>query len=78
MLLRFLILFFADDCIIFARTNIDEARTIRDLLSIFEALLEQKINLDKCEVSLNKCLEGHHIRRLSSILSIKEVQSHDK
>ncbi|XP_057518017.1 uncharacterized protein LOC130798939 [Amaranthus tricolor] len=78
MLLRFRTCFFADDCIIFARANIDEALSIKNLLSHFEFFSGQQINRDRCELSFSKSLEGYLRRRVSSCLDIKEVLSHDK
>lgn len=48
------------------------------MLSLFESLSGQTINLDKCEVFFNKCLDGYYKGQLSSILGIKEVRSHNK
>lgn len=71
-------LFFADDSIVFARANDREAAVIMNILKEYESLLDQKVNLDKCEVSYSKCLSSEVRRRVSAVLGFKEVLSHDK
>lgn len=55
-----------------------EAEAIMDILRRYEKLSGQMVNLDKCEVSFSKSLIHDVRRRVSSVLGIKEVLSHDK
>lgn len=49
-------LFFADDSIVFARANVQEANVILGILKTYEALSVQMVNFHKSEVSFNGVL----------------------
>lgn len=71
-------LFFADDSVIFARANVREAEAILGILKEYEILSGQMVNLKKCEVSFSNKRTADIRRRVTSVLGIKEVLSHDK
>ena len=43
-------LFFADDCLIFCRSNVEECNKIQELLALYETALGQMINKEKTTV----------------------------
>ena len=47
-------LLFADDCIIFAQADVQEAQHIAEILSSYEKVSGQKINLDKSMISCSR------------------------
>lgn len=51
-------LFFADDCILFARANLREAACLKSIFQTYESLSGQKINIAKSAVSFSKGLGG--------------------
>lgn len=71
-------LFFVDNSIIFARTNLGNAAAIKSILSSYEQLSGQKINGDKSAISFSKGLECGIRSSIYSLLEMEEVQRHDK
>ena len=47
-------LFFADDCLIFYRSTLEECAKIQELLAVYEAVLGQMINREKTTLFFSK------------------------
>ncbi|XP_021761446.1 uncharacterized protein LOC110726302 [Chenopodium quinoa] len=71
-------LFFADDNLLFTRATRQECSIIVDILNKYEATSEQKINLEKSEVSFSKGVHLPSRITLSSILGMEMVDNHVK
>ena len=71
-------LFFADDSIIFTRATVQEAKTIRNILSHYEFLFGQKINVEKSEISFSSKLESRTCHLIKVSLGFVGVAMHGK
>lgn len=71
-------LLFADDTIIFCKANMDEARTIRDLLHRYELTSGQQVNMAKTNVSVSKGTSTMRRDEVMITLDVREVLAHDK
>ncbi|XP_057424692.1 uncharacterized protein LOC130718190 [Lotus japonicus] len=71
-------LLFADDSIIFARANSQEAECVLDVLSTYEKASGQVINLDKSMLSVSRNVPQNGLDELKQLLNVKAVESFDK
>lgn len=71
-------LFFADDCLLFARSNQGEADRIMAMLMVYEEASGQVIKLDKMEVSFSRNLMVEENLSICSRLRVISVLSHTK
>ncbi|XP_057432687.1 uncharacterized protein LOC130725479 [Lotus japonicus] len=71
-------LLFADDSIIFARANSQEAECVLDVLSTYEKASGQVINLDKSMFSVSRNVPQNGLDELKQLLNVKAVESFDK
>ncbi|XP_058758974.1 uncharacterized protein LOC131632184 [Vicia villosa] len=71
-------LFFADDCLLFAKANQGKAGRIMATLKVYEEASGQVINLDKTEVSLSRNLMEEEKLSICSHLGVASVLSHTK
>ena len=71
-------LLFANDSIIFAKAMEVQANAIKNLLELYEAASDQQVNYSKTDVAFSKGIPEELRRRITQILNIKEVLSHEK
>ncbi|XP_057426392.1 uncharacterized protein LOC130719802 [Lotus japonicus] len=71
-------LLFADDSIVFARANVDEARTLQAIVATYERASRQVINLDKSMLSVSRNVTDNIFDELKQLLNVKAVESYDK
>ena len=71
-------LFFADDSLLFTRASRQECTTIVDILNHYELASGQKINYEKSEVSFSKGVSIGQREELTNILSMRQVDNHEK
>ncbi|KAK5836892.1 hypothetical protein PVK06_012697 [Gossypium arboreum] len=64
-------LLFADDCIIFGDASDEGAYTVRNILREYEAVLGQKINLEKSLIFFGACVETDVKNSVISILGVR-------
>ncbi|CAL1387047.1 unnamed protein product [Linum trigynum] len=66
-------LLFADDCIIFARATVEEAKILKEMLEDYEKESGQMVNLDKSEIYFSKNTLSNRRQEICQELNIKEV-----
>lgn len=71
-------LFFADDSIIFTHATVPEAATIRNILSRYEDLLGQKVNVEKSEISFSSKFAVQSRLFIKNLMGFVEVAMHGK
>ncbi|XP_021769410.1 uncharacterized protein LOC110733640 [Chenopodium quinoa] len=71
-------LFFTDDSLLFFRASEDEFENVLDILTTYEAALNQKSIMEKSEVSFSRNIDPEKKNLLQSKLSFKAVDEHDK
>ncbi|XP_057450409.1 uncharacterized protein LOC130741856 [Lotus japonicus] len=71
-------LLFADDSIVFARANVDKARTLQAIVATYERASGQVINLDKSMLSVSRNVTDNRFDELKQLLNVKAVESYDK
>lgn len=68
-------LFFADDTILFTRENVHEADAIKRIISLYERVYGQQINLQKTEITVSANIDAMKRDELSNILGVHAVQN---
>ncbi|XP_058733791.1 uncharacterized protein LOC131605427 [Vicia villosa] len=71
-------LFFADDCLLFARANTSEAAKVLSILVDYEAASGQVVNLDKSEVSFSRNIKEEDKAAIQTRLNMNSVGGHGK
>ncbi|KAL9667325.1 hypothetical protein QQ045_001677 [Rhodiola kirilowii] len=71
-------LFFADDSIFFMRASREEAAEFREILSQYEMVSGQRINMEKSEVVFSRNTPTDVRQDVGSLLRIGQVDSHSK
>ncbi|XP_021737156.1 uncharacterized protein LOC110703671 [Chenopodium quinoa] len=71
-------LFFADDSIIFAKANLNEVDTIREVLHTYEIASGQMVNFGKTTVTFSKGVPVDRREDLANALRVNIVDVHDK
>ncbi|XP_057415840.1 uncharacterized protein LOC130710549 [Lotus japonicus] len=71
-------LLFADDSIVFARANHQEAECIRSILAVYERVSGQVINFDKSMLSCSHNVPSTCFNELKELLGVNAVESYDK
>ena len=71
-------LLFADDCIIFAQADNQEAQHIAEILSSYEKVSGQMINLDKSMISCSPGVSENRQNELKQLLGVQAVEIFDK
>lgn len=71
-------LLFADDCMLFARENLEECSKISEILRQYERATRQKINMHKSEICFGKNVYVVHREQITAFLNVKEVDRHSK
>ncbi|XP_058764549.1 uncharacterized protein LOC131638009 [Vicia villosa] len=71
-------LFFANDCLLFARANTSEARKILDILHQYQSALGQIVNFEKSEASFNSNVKLEDKVNIQNMMGVNTVQRHTK
>lgn len=71
-------LFFADDCLLFARANSSEAKRLMIILAEYEAASGKVVNLDKSKVSIIRNVKEEDKEAIWARLNMNSVGSHAK
>ncbi|XP_058732849.1 uncharacterized protein LOC131604425 [Vicia villosa] len=71
-------LFFADDSLLFARANLEEAKRIKDILRIYEEALGQVVSFEKSEVSFSRNVDENVRDSICNWLGVNSVSSHSR
>ncbi|XP_057793037.1 uncharacterized protein LOC131009639 [Salvia miltiorrhiza] len=69
-------LFFADDSLVFFKTNVESVNGLNDILRKYEAASGQVINFDKSSVAFSPNTSSADSKMVTSILGIKQTQGH--
>ncbi|XP_058742535.1 uncharacterized protein LOC131615035 [Vicia villosa] len=76
--LRISHLFFADDSILFARGNSNEAEKILEVLSIYQKASGQMVNLDKSEASFSRNVRDEFKQMIHNRMGVKIMLSQSR
>lgn len=71
-------LFFADDCLIFARASVEEADCLMKVIRAYEQASCQLVNLDKSEISFSRNVSDTSMVMIWNRMRVKVVTVHDK
>ena len=71
-------LFFADDSLLFYRSNEEECEKGLEVLQIYERSLGQQINKAKTIVFFSESTTKENRQRVKNILGVEEIQSYEK
>lgn len=74
--LMILHLFFADDSLLFARTNANEASKVMDILHQYQLALGQIVNFDKSEASFCTNVKQDDKENIQTLMGINTVKKH--
>ncbi|CAL1385032.1 unnamed protein product [Linum trigynum] len=66
-------LLFADDCVLFSRANINEARRLKEILKLYESESGQLVNFTKSEIYYSSNIKEDKRRDLCADMGIREV-----
>jgi hypothetical protein len=66
-------LLFADDCFLFCRSNLSEARKLMEILKVYEEASDQEVNLSKSEVFFSRNISRAAQDDLSRMMGVKHV-----
>ncbi|KAL9685292.1 hypothetical protein QQ045_022740 [Rhodiola kirilowii] len=69
---------FVDDCILFVRADVDHIMKLKRVLSIYELISGQQINLGKSELCVGNNVGEDVARCLGSVLGVRVVDKIDK
>ncbi|KAL9660337.1 hypothetical protein QQ045_025150 [Rhodiola kirilowii] len=71
-------LFFADDCMVYLRANVNDFTAIKRVLEDYEAVAGQRVNYPKSEVFFSPNVEAGVGEALSNLLGVTKVNGHSK
>ncbi|KAL9667122.1 hypothetical protein QQ045_001471 [Rhodiola kirilowii] len=71
-------LFFADDCMVYLRANVNHFTAIKRVLDNYEAVAGQRVNYAKSEVFFSPNVEAGVGDALSNLLGVAKVNGHSK
>ncbi|KAL9690358.1 hypothetical protein QQ045_010756 [Rhodiola kirilowii] len=71
-------LFFADDCMVYLRMNVNDFNAIKRVLDNYEAVAGQRVNYAKSEVFFSPNVEAGVGDALSNLLGVAKVNGHSK
>ncbi|XP_057458292.1 uncharacterized protein LOC130749012 [Lotus japonicus] len=69
---------FADDSVVFARATAEETGCVREILSTYERVSGQVINLDKSTLTCSRNVTDVCLNHLKGLLNVKAVECFDK
>ena len=76
--LSYLICFFLDDSILFAKASVQECSEVAKIFSKYERASHQKVNYDKTKIFFSKGVHRQLRKNIVDILGVKEVDRHVK
>ena len=71
-------LFFADDCLIFCRSTLEECLKIQTLLSYYEVASRQMINKEKTTLFFSKNTDEQTQEANNVVLNVLAIQHYEK
>ena len=71
-------LFFADDCLIFCRSTLEECAKIQELLAVYEAVSGQMINKEKTALFFSKNTDAQAQEAIKVALNVSAIQHYEK
>ncbi|CAM8995607.1 unnamed protein product [Rhodiola kirilowii] len=71
-------LFFADDCMIYARATEEDFAELKDILDRYEEVFGQRINFSKSDVLFSRNVDPVQKKLLANLMGVLAVQSHSK
>ena len=71
-------LLFADDSLLFSRSNVDECEKVLEVLLVYEQSSGQQINKAKTIVFFSKSTMEEERQRNKNILGVEEIRSYEK
>ena len=71
-------LFFADDCLIFCRSTLEECHKIQELLAIYETAFGQMINKEKTTLFFSRSTDEATQEALKVALSVPVIRHYEK
>lgn len=71
-------LFFADDCLLFYRSTLEECEEIQELLSFYEAALRQMLNKNKTTLFFSRNTDEQMKEAIKSSLNVPVIQHYEK
>ena len=77
MVLRYLICFFANDTLLFCRTELREVQIIQNLLWKYELASGQKINLGKTTLFFGNSISLLSKSAIKSLLGVPEIKEYE-
>ena len=71
-------LFFADDCLLFCRSTLDECEKIQELLALYERASGQMVNKDKTTLFFNRNTDEDIKETIKLSLGVPAIQHYEK
>ena len=71
-------LFFANDCLIFCRSTLEECAKIQELLAVYEAISGQMINKEKTSLFFSKNTDEQAHEAIKLALNVLAIQHSEK
>ncbi|XP_057440277.1 uncharacterized protein LOC130732189 [Lotus japonicus] len=71
-------LLFADDSVIFAKATPEEVESVKEILSTYERVSGQVINLDKSTLTCSRNVPDNCFNHLKGLMNVKVVEHFDK
>ena len=71
-------LFFADNCLIFCRSTLEECAKIQELLAVYEAVSGQMINKEKTALFFSKNTDAQAQEAIKVALNVSAIQHYEK
>ena len=71
-------LFFADNCLIFCRSTLEECAKIQELLAVYEAVSGQMINREKTNLFFSKNTDAQAQEAIKVALNVSAIQHYEK
>ena len=71
-------LFFADDCLLFCRSTLEECEKIQELLACYEEASGQMVNKDKTTLFFSKNTDVHVQEVIKNSLGVPAIQHYEK
>ena len=70
-------IFFADDCLLFFKANLNEARIIKSLLAIYSAASGQQVNYKKSAISFSANMDEVSKGQVCEVLQVSATSNHE-
>ena len=71
-------LFFADDCLLFCRSTLDECEEIQELLALYESASRQTVNKDKTTLFFSRNTDEDIKETIKLSLGVLAIQHYEK